>query len=104
MYSLPIPFTESVLELVPRWGDPVTLANLTPWLLLAIVPVGLIFWLYRYELHLVSKTTASGLLSLRLLVIFILLFLICLQPRLLPVFQEKATEHVLVLVDRTGSM
>jgi hypothetical protein len=104
MYSLPIPYTGSIVELAPRWGDPVTFAGLAPWLLLAIVPVGLIFWLYRYELHLVSKTTAGGLLSLRLLVIFILLFLVCLQPRLLPEFQEKATEHVLVLVDRTGSM
>jgi hypothetical protein len=104
MYSLPIPFTDSVVELAPRWGDPVTFAGLAPWLLLAVVPVALVFWLYRYELHLVSRTTAGGLLSLRLLVVFILLFLVCLQPRLLPEFQEKATEHVLVLVDRTASM
>jgi len=104
MYSLSIPFTRTVLELAPRWGDPLTFGAFCPWLLLAIVPLFLILWLYRYELKLVHRALAHFLLSLRLLVIVVLLFMVGFQPRLLPAFEGKAVEYVLVYIDRTGSM
>jgi hypothetical protein len=104
MWTLPLPGTGSSLELVPRWGIPPTLASLLPWLALAIVPLGLILYLYRAELTLVSRTVARFLLAMRLTVILLLLTLVLFQPKLLPASQQTRMDHVLVVVDRTGSM
>ncbi len=60
--------------------------------------------MYRTELKLVSLFVARSLLSLRLTVLVVLLTLIGFQPQLLPAFQARATDRVLLLIDRTGSM
>src|SRR5580658_6177248 len=104
MISISIPFTGMVLEFTPRWGSPPVPLSLLLWVLLAVIPLGLVLWLYRYELVLVSRATARGLLGLRLTVILLLLTLVLFQPSLLPAFTEKAPERVLLVIDRTGSM
>lgn len=102
MFSLKLPNTGMSLELSPRWG--VSLTAALPWLALAIIPLLLVFWLYRTELKLVSHGVARCLLALRLTVIGLLVTLVCFQPQLLPAFQNKAPDRVLLLIDRTGSM
>ena len=104
MWTLPLPGTGSSLELVPRWGIPPTLGSLLPWMALALIPLGLILYLYRAELTLVSRTVARFLLAMRLTVILLLLTLVLFQPKLLPASQQTRMDHVLVVVDRTGSM
>lgn len=102
MNSLTIPYTGMTVELSPRWGS--SLPAAFPWLVLAIIPLLLVLWLYRTELTLVSLGVARSLLALRITVIVLLLTLVCLQPQLLPAFQPKAPDRVLLLIDRTGSM
>ncbi len=104
MVSHWIPLLGVSLELTPRWGSPPAILSLLSWLALAVVPLGLVLWLYRYELHLVHRAVARGLLALRLTVVLLLLSLVLFQPSLLPAFTEKAPEHVLLVIDRTGSM
>ncbi len=102
MYRLTLPLTGTTVELSPRWGA--SFAAALPWLALALIPLLLVLWLYRTELKLVSQGIARCLLALRLAVIGLLLALVCLQPQLLPAFQAKAPDRVLLLIDRTGSM
>ena len=56
------------------------LARAAPWLLVGLVPVALVVWLYRYEMRLVSRPAAAGLLGLRLLVLALLLSLVAFEP------------------------
>ena len=44
--------TDTFLELAPRWGDSFSPLAWGPWLLVGLVPAGLIVWLYRYEIRL----------------------------------------------------
>jgi hypothetical protein len=104
MVTFSIPFTGIVVELTPRWGSPPAPVSLLLWVLLAVIPLLLVLWLYRYELILVSRATARCLLALRLTVILLLLTLVLFQPSLLPAFSQKAPERILLVVDRTGSM
>jgi hypothetical protein len=105
MFRIALPFApDSHLLLTPPWS------NLHPALrggllvLLCAVPAALVLWLYRYELRLVSRKVASVLLALRLIVLALILFLVCLQP----VYARDRTEgiagRVLVAVDRSDSM
>ncbi len=46
-----------------------------------VVPLALLVWLYRFELRLVPRMTALVLLGLRLAVLLLVLFVVCLQLR-----------------------
>jgi hypothetical protein len=96
--------TDRFLEFSPRWGEAAGFADWAPWAAGGVVPAGLILWLYRYELKLVGGLAARALLALRLVVLALLLFLVFWQPRVGAQTKEKATDRVLVLVDRTASM
>src|SRR5262245_29280899 len=103
MYRISLPFTDSTLQLFPRWAE-----WSLPWQLLLLVacvlPVVMVLGLYRYELRLVDRSVALGLLGLRLFVILLLLLVITLQPvAARPVIEEKPG-RVLIAVDRSGSM
>ena len=103
MYHIPLPFTDSRLQLFPRWAE-WPLGGQLLLLLACILPVLLVCWLYRYELRLVSRSRALALLGLRLLVLLLLLLVIALQPvAARPVVEEKPGRIVLA-VDRSGSM
>ena len=97
--------SDRFLELAPRWGDTPGFGDWAPWVLLGGIPAGLILWLYRYELKIVGGFAARALLTLRLVVLSLLLFLVLWQPRVggAPA-TEKTSDRVLVVIDRTGSM
>src|SRR5262249_23570984 len=61
-------------------------------------------WLYRYELRLVTRRAACVLLTLRLLVVLLLLFIVFVQPTFARATANKEAKRVLVFVDRTASM
>jgi hypothetical protein len=104
MYSLKLPSDLGDLLLTPQW------AGLNPalqWgILLAVclVPLALILWLYRYELQLVPRLTATGLLGLRLTVLVLILLLVCLQPIYARTKTDGLPGRILVAVDRSDSM
>ncbi|HZT83366.1 MAG TPA: vWA domain-containing protein, partial [Gemmataceae bacterium] len=104
MFHLALPFTDLNLFLAPRWGEAPRPLDVLPWLVVCLVPLGLVLWLYRYELRLISRAAALVLLGLRLAVLFILLFLVCLQPALARTTREDVPQRVYVAVDRTASM
>jgi hypothetical protein len=101
---LSLPYDLGDLLLTPQW------AGLPPGLrlgliaLVCVVPLLLVLWLYRWELRLVSRFTATVLLGLRSTVLLLLLMLVCLQP----VHARDKTfglpGRVLVAVDRSDSM
>jgi hypothetical protein len=104
MVSISLPLENTRLLLTPQWG------GLPPWLqygllgLVCVLPILLIVLLYRYELKLIPRTTAVGLMSLRLLVALLILFLVCLQPVLIHPTTTGQPGRVLVAVDRSESM
>jgi hypothetical protein len=105
MFRLPLPFVpDSHLLLTPQGPGLPFVLRVALLVLLGAVPVGLVLWLYRYELRLVPRAAAGVLLGLRLAVLGIILFLVCLQP----VYARDRTiglpGRVLVAVDRSGSM
>jgi len=58
MERFTLPFTDAELYLAPRWG--------VGGVFVALISLALVLWLYRYELRLVSRRAAFGLLALRL--------------------------------------
>src|SRR6266851_1700989 len=96
MTRLPLPFTDAELFLAPRWS--------VGGVLVALIALALVLWLYRYELRLVSRRAAAGLLTLRMLVVLLLLFVVFVQPTLARSSSEQQAQRVLVFVDRTASM
>jgi hypothetical protein len=96
MTRLPLPFTDAELFLAPRWS--------VGGVLVAFVALSLIVWLYRYELRIISRRAATGLLTLRLCVVLLLLFVVFVQPTLARSSSEQQAQRVLVFVDRTASM
>src|SRR4051794_32319214 len=72
-----LPGSDEVLLLTPRWGD--AEGTFATWALLAalIQMTGLLIWLFRWEARLIRRSTAAILLTLRLLVIAVLVFVAC---------------------------
>jgi hypothetical protein len=103
MYSIKLPLDQGDLLLTPQWtGLPSALQGALI-LLTCLAPLALIGWLYRYELRLVSRLTALGLLLLRLTVVILLLLLVYLQPVFARTRTERLPGRVLVAVDRSES-
>src|SRR5215471_6471436 len=96
MTRIALPFTEAELYLTPRWGVGAALV--------ALAALALVVWLYRYELRLTSRRAACTLLTLRLLVVFLLLFVVFVQPTFVRGSTATHAQRVLVFVDRTASM
>jgi hypothetical protein len=104
MFRIPLPSPDTALLLTPRWGNLPLPFQVALLVLLLLIPIGLIVWLYRYELHLVPRATATGLLLLRLVVLLLLVFLVGLQPVLGRDVKEELPGRVLIAVDRSASM
>lgn len=104
MLRLDLPFTEADLLLTPRfagWGQWAPIAIVGAALLVAIF---LVLRLYRHELRLVSRQTATLLLALRSALVVSLLLLICLRPVLARTTSEVVPARVLIGIDRSESM
>ena len=104
MFSLKLPFDLGDILLTPPS------AGLSPALrapvlaFVCLLPLVLVLWLYRYEMQLVARSTALGLLGLRVTVLALLLVLVCLQPIYGRTRTESLPGRVLVAVDRSDSM
>jgi len=101
---IPLPFTDSYLMFSPPWDEWSGWANTDAWMVLALIPVALVVWLYRYELQLVSRFTATSLLLLRMLVLFVVISLVGLGPILAHTVSEELPGRVVIAVDRSDSM
>src|SRR5439155_12444181 len=94
MKSISLPFTDAVLLLTPP----------SALLFLGLIPLALVIWLYRYELRLIARAAALGLLGLRIFVLLFILALLGLQPSIARSTSEELRGRVLVAVDRSASM
>ena len=101
---IPLPFSDSYLMFSPPWEEWSGWANTDAWLLLGLIPIALVLSLYRYELQLVSRLTATALLLLRLAVLFVVMSLAGLGPILAHTVTEELPGRVVIAVDRSDSM
>ncbi len=104
MHRVPLPFTDAYLLLSPRWADLPTPGRAALLLLLCLLPAALVVGLYRFELRLVNRGAAVGLLALRLVVLAVLLLLVGFQPIFARSHVEELPGRVLIAVDRSDSM
>lgn len=97
MIGVPIPFSGATLELTPAGG--VALGVLA-----VPVVVGLVFWLYRRELHIVSRRVARALLALRSLALLAVLVPLAFDPAVVRTATEPVPGRVVVAIDTSESM
>ncbi len=98
LLSIPLPWSDASLSFtLPGAGLPFVVA-------LPIVSLTLLVVLYRYELRLVHRATAWGLLGLRLAAFGLILALVCLRPVYARDREVEEPGRVLVFVDRSASM
>jgi hypothetical protein len=104
MVSWKLPFDLGDILLTPQGTglNPVLQAVLLT--ALCLLPLALVLWLYRYEMQLVARKMAIGLLCLRVAILALLLTLVCLQPIYGRTRTDNVPGYVLVAVDRSASM
>lgn len=103
MIRIPLPLSDTVLLLTLRWKEMSAGAQVASILFCLLVPTILVL-LYRYELFLVRRRTATVLLGLRMIVIFFLLCVVFLQPIVARSKTEELQGRVLLAIDRSDSM
>lgn len=104
MFTITLPWPDASLLVSPPFAG---LPGPVRWALLCgavLLPLALLVALYRYELRLVARLTAFGLLSLRLAVLALVLALVCLQPILAHDRSRELPGKVVVAIDRSTSM
>lgn len=104
MYQYRLGWDETFLIFTPRWGELGAYGQVGLLALLLLVPLGLIFWLSRFELRLIPRFHAAGLLALRLSMLLILWATVGLQPHLADVRVEEAPSRLRVAVDLSSSL
>lgn len=104
MFSWKLPYDRGDILLTPQWGSFNPALQMAILAAVCLTPLVLMLWLYRYEMQLVSRSTAVGLLCLRVTVLALLLILVCLQPIYGRTYTEGLPGRVLVAVDRSASM
>jgi hypothetical protein len=104
MIRIPLPGKDAAILLLPRWGEFGTAGQAAMLLVLVLAPVILALWLYRYELRLVRGRTATILLTLRLVLLFLLSAIIAFQPVVAHFSTGTDKGLILVAVDRSASM
>ncbi len=104
MFSWKLPFDLGDILLTPQGAGLPPALQATLLAAVCLIPLALVLWLYRYEMQLVARTTAIGLLCLRVSVLALLLILVCLQPIYGRTRSDGLPGYVLVAVDRSDSM
>jgi hypothetical protein len=104
MFAFSLPLGPGKVLTAPQWPGLSPAMQTTVFVLLAVVPLALMLWLYRYELKLVSRLTAGTLLGLRLVVLALIWFLVCLRPTYAHDHTDHLQGRILVFVDRSNSM
>ena len=104
MLRIPLGPDDTFLLLAPRGADLGPLWQIGLLVLALLVPVGLIAWLYRYELRLVTFPQACGLLALRLTILLLLWLAVGLRPHVAEFHADETPGRVRVAVDLSSSM
>lgn len=104
MTSISLPFTDAFLRLgLPFPGLSVSLRIFLTAMLLALFLVLLVL-LYRYEMRLIRRRFAVGLLTLRLTAFALIFLTLALEPVIARSVKEEVRGKVLIAVDRSDSM
>ena len=104
MSPIALPFTDATLRLsLPFPGYAPGLRILLA-LAVFFAFVGVLFWLYRAELKLISRRFAVALFGFRVAMILALFLTLMLDPILARSLKEEVPGRVLVAVDRSDSM
>src|SRR5437899_2182114 len=104
MHKFRLHSDEAFLILAPRWADLGPTWQIGLLALLLAVPLGLVVWLYRYELRLISRLHAVSLLSLRLLILLVIWLTIGLQPQFANIHVDETPGRVRIAIDLSASM
>jgi hypothetical protein len=104
MFSLKLPYDLGDVLLTPQWGGLPPTLQTSLLSVVCLVPLALVLWLYRYEMRLVPRLMAIGLLCLRVTVLALLLILVTLQPIYGRTRTDSLPGYILVAVDRSESM
>jgi hypothetical protein len=104
MFAWKLPYDLGDILLTPQWAGLNPTVRAAVLAAVCLVPLALVLWLYRYEMRLVSRSTAVGLLCLRVTILTLLLILVCLQPIYGRTRTDGLPGRVLVAVDRSASM
>jgi hypothetical protein len=104
MFNVNLPSDTGDVLLTPLWTGLSPELQVLVVLGVVLLPLGLMLWLYCYELKLVSRLTATGLLALRVSVLAVLLLLVCLQPVYAHTTTTTEPGRILVAVDCSDSM
>jgi|SRR5579875_77289 len=104
MFSWKLPFDLGDILLTPQGAGLNPVLQVVLLGAICLLPLVLVLWLYRYEMRLIARPIAIGLLCLRLTVLALLLILVCLQPIYGRTYSEELPGYVLVAVDRSASM
>lgn len=97
MAEIPLPFAGAALELAPPAGFALGVATV-------LAAVGLMLWLYRRELRLVSRRVAFTLLALRAAVLLAVLLPLIFDPVVVRTVSVPVPGRVVVAFDTSGSM
>lgn len=104
MFKFPLDTDDTYLILAPRWADlgaPWQVGLLS---LLLLVPLMLILVLGRYELRLISRLAACGLMLIRFLILLVLWIAIGVQPQMAEFKVSETRGRVRIAVDLSSSM
>src|SRR5947207_11382004 len=104
MFRIPLMDEDRALLLSPRWAELGIGVQMLLLVLLCAVPLGLVFWLYRYEMRLVKAGTARTLLMLRVLALTLLVLLVGFQPVYARTAREELPGRVVLAIDVSESM
>ncbi|MCE9532395.1 MAG: hypothetical protein K8T89_14935, partial [Planctomycetes bacterium] len=104
MYRIDLPTFEGYLLLSPPFGSLPRLGQVIGLAVLLAILLYLIIRLYRYELRFITRSWATTLLSLRMLIVAIILFVVGLKPTMRYISKETIPSHVLIAIDRSESM
>src|SRR5438132_642856 len=97
--------SETFLVLAPRWADLGTAWQIVLLAALLVVPLVLILGLYRYELRLIARLPAFGLLLLRLSILLVIWFTVGVQPtQLLDALVDPKTSRDIHATDLAQSL
>jgi hypothetical protein len=104
MFTIPLPWPDASLLVSPPWAGLNPVVRTLVLLAVVVLPLVLLASLYRYELRLVPRMTALGLLGLRLTVLLLVLLVVCLQPIYARDRVMELPGRILIAVDRSGSI
>jgi hypothetical protein len=104
MFKYRLDADDTFLIFSPRWADLGETWQMSLLALMLLVPLILILFLCRYELRLISRGHAAGLLTLRLAILLVLWFTIGMQPHFAEIHTVETPSRVRVAVDLSSSM